>query len=126
MNNLYLKQKGVLPGIFFNRESGKLEITGQCSPVNANLFFEPMMNWLDEYIKYPCETTELDIFLSYFNTMSAKNILQIMKKLEELSQSGKKVKIRWLHVEGDIDLMEAGIDFELIIDAPFEIVAVQE
>jgi len=124
MINFYLKQTGILPGISFDRASGKLEINGQSCPTNADVFYYPVLKWLDDYIAYPCETTILTCFLSYFNTMSAKAILMILKKLEELSKSGKDVKIRWFHYEDDIDLMEAGLDFEMIVDVDFEIVSV--
>ena len=124
MNKFYHKPKNVLPGVFLDHETGKLKIYGQSCTVNADEFYAPILEWFDNYLEYPHKSTVLDISLSYFNTVSAKFIMIILKKMETLSKKGKKVKIRWFYQKLDEDLQEAGEDFETIIDVEFEFVII--
>ena len=124
MSDLYLKRTKVLPEIFFNRGSGKLEIKGQSCPPNPDSFYEPVLKWIDNYMEYPCEETTIEFYLSYFNTISAKIILLILNKMQKLSESGNTVLVRWMYDKNDDDLEEAGLDFEMIVNVPFEMVEV--
>ena len=124
MNKFYHKPKKVLPGVFLDHETGKLKIYGQSCPINADEFYAPIMEWFDNYLENPQKSTVLEISLSYFNTVSAKIIMIILKKMETLSEKGKKVKIRWFYHKHDEDLQDAGEDFETIIDVEFEFVII--
>lgn len=126
MKTLYLKPYKVLPGIFFNHETGILKIYGISSPVNANEFYIPILEWIDTYIENPHTSTVLEVYLNYFNTVSAKILMTILKKMETLSKAGKKVKIRWVYLDIDESLQDAGEDFEQIIDVEFEFVALKK
>jgi len=48
----------------------------------------------------------------------------VFKKLESLS--GTSVKVKWYYEEDDEDMLEAGEDYEAIIDLPFEMIEVEE
>ncbi|HRJ37805.1 MAG TPA: SiaC family regulatory phosphoprotein, partial [Flavobacteriales bacterium] len=63
--------------------------------------------------------------LEYFNTSSSKSILDLFKILEELEHSGKKVKINWFHIEEDESMEEAGEEYKILLQLPFEILAVE-
>ena len=62
--------------------------------------------------------------LEYFNTSSSKCILDVFKKLESLA--GTEVSVKWYYEEDDEDMLEAGEDYEAIIDLPFEMIEVEE
>ncbi len=125
MKKLFLEPKDILPGILLEPESGKLKIYGKSCPANAHKFYSPIFEWIDSYIENPSKKTILEFYLSYFNSASAIIILNIMKKIETLSESGKKVKIKWLYNENDDLLYEAGKDFEKIVDVKFEFTVIQ-
>ena len=125
MKKLFLEPKDTLPGILLERESGKLKIYGKSCPDNPFEFYAPIFEWIKGYMENPSKKTILELYLSYFNTASAKIILTIMKKMENLSKSGKKVTIRWVYNENDEILLEAGEDFERIVDVKFEFTAIQ-
>ena len=59
-----------------------------------------------------------------FNTSSSKCILDVFKKLETLS--GTEVKVNWYYEEDDEDMLEAGEDYQAIIDLPFKMIEVEE
>ena len=124
MEVLSYKSKDMLPGILLDKESGKFQIYGKSCPVDAFEFYDPVFKWFDEYITNPLKNTILDLNLTYFNTVSAKFLLRIMSKMEDLSDLGHDVKIRWFYNEEDEDLEEAGEEFESILDVNFELIPV--
>jgi len=126
MKILSYQPEGYLPGILLDRGSGKFEISGKTCPEDAIEFYEPVFNWLDEYAQDPLEQTIFDFRLTYFNTVSSKILMMIMLRLEELSEEGNNVKVRWFYPEDDEDLEEAGQDFESMVDIDFEFVSYED
>lgn len=110
------------PGVLLNKDTGKFKIYGVSCPEDAVEFYDPIFNWIDDYIDDPSENTVLDFEMEYYNSVSAKIFLMIMSKLEILAESGYDVKVRWYFEEGEEDLEEAGEEFENIIDLDFEII----
>ena len=114
-------------GIDFNAETGILKMTGRSIPEDSVDFFGPLIEWVKKYSENPKPETILDVYLEYFNTSSAKLILDIFKEAEQIHTSGKSsVKIKWKHDKGDLDIMEAGKDYSIIVSVPFELVEVEE
>lgn len=126
MKKFLHEAQDIMPGISLDHDSGLLKFYGKSCPVNAHEFYIPVLEWIDEYLKNPQKLTVAEFYLSYFNTVSAKNILKIMNKLEKLNQLGKKIIIKWVYNESDEILKEAGEDFETIVEADFEFIAVPE
>lgn len=126
MKILNYTPKGYLPGIILDRESQKFEISGKTCPEDAIEFYQPVFDWLDEYSKNPLEKTVFDFKLTYFNTVSSKIIMMIMMRLEEISESGNEMIIRWFYPEDDDDIEESGQDFESMLGIEFEFVPYKE
>ncbi len=125
MNTLKLEPDSKTPGIEFDADAGKLKLWGRSIPENAVEFYKPVFEWLDNYQNKALAETEMTFQLEYFNTSSSKIILDILRRLETLQQTGKsKVVVKWLYEEDDEDMMEAGDDYQTIVDLKFEIAAV--
>ncbi len=69
---------------------------------------------------------KVNIQLEYFNTSSSKCILDVFKKLEKINSGGSTVIINWHYEEDDEDMLEAGEDYEAIINVPFKMIEVEE
>lgn len=123
MKVISYKPKDLSPGILLDKETGTFRISGVSCPEDAVEFYDPIFEWFDEYMENPLKSTVLDFKMSYFNSVSAKIFLMIMTKLEDLSDSGYDVKIRWFYNEEDDDLEEAGEEFESIVDIKFELIS---
>jgi hypothetical protein len=118
-----LEKTAKTPHISLDPESGKLLITGKSVPENVVGFYAPVMKWLDEYVQDPRGTTELNVQLDYFNTSSAKGLVDIFKRIEIIQVNGKgTVNINWLYDENDEDMMEAGEDFRSVVKIPINLV----
>lgn len=114
------------PMVDFDPESGVLKLEGRSIPENAFQFYEPILQWLDEYVNNAPPSTELVFKLDYFNTSSSKALLSMFRKLEKLLEAGKQVKIKWYYEEGDEDMKEAGIGYSNLVKVPIELVEVPE
>ena len=126
MKILSYKPEGYLPGIILDRDSEKFEISGKTCPEDAVEFYEPVFEWLEEYSENPLKNTIFDFRLTYYNTVSSKILMMVMMRLEEISESGNNVKIRWFYPEDDEDMEEAGEDYEGMLELDFEMIAYKD
>ncbi len=110
------------PYVSFDANKGLIEIKGRVIPENCDLLFQPLLDWLDQYKANPHEQTTVNFGLDYFNTSSAKYILDIFKKIEQLYKDGNKVIVTWTCENGDIDMIEAGEDYQLMVQVPMRII----
>ncbi|MCB2194308.1 MAG: DUF1987 domain-containing protein [Bacteroidetes bacterium] len=117
-----IKIKGTddTPTIILDKDSGIFEISGRSLPEDVSTFYEPILNWLDDYQEEANDQTVFSFKLVYFNTASSKLILDILMKLEEMHENGKNVLIKWYFPEDDEDMEEAGEEYADIVDVPFE------
>ncbi len=114
------------PHLLLDFQSGILEIKGRSIPENSIEFYKPLVDALDKYSTSIKPTTTVNIQLEYFNTSSSKCILDIFKKLESIHKSGSSVTINWHYEEDDEDMLEAGEDYQAIINVPFKMIEVAE
>jgi len=120
MEDLNIESTENTPGINFNYKEGELVITGDARPENAQKFFKPLINWLDEYYKYlfwvsDQETSitpvKFHFKLEYFNSTSAKHLLDIILKIKESNKEKELYEVIWWHDEFDADIKESGEEF---------------
>jgi len=124
MKIISYKSNNFYPGIILDKQSGIFQIYGQSCPENASEFYKPVFNWLDQYRANPLQSTTLDFKMTYFNTVSAKIFYMIIEKMEDLSNAGHDVKVRWFYPDGDEDVEEAGEEFDNIFKLKFEHISV--
>ena len=117
-----IKIKGTddTPSVILDKENELFEISGRSLPEDVTSFYEPILNWLDEYAENPNSKTVFSFKLVYFNTASSKLLLDILMKLEEMYENGNEVLIKWYYPEDDEDMEEAGEEYADIVDIPFE------
>lgn|SRR5690554_653215 len=127
MKKLNIEGTPKTPTINFDSENGTLSIKGRSIPENSIDFYKPLFDTLDEYSKSPKAETNVDIILEYFNTSSSKCILDVFKKLEKINSTEKnKVVINWHYEDEDEDMLEAGEDYQAIINIPFKMIEIEE
>ncbi len=104
------------PKILLDKNNGIFEISGRSLPEDSTEFYNPILEWLDNYSKAPNANTDFDFKLEYFNTASSKLILDVLSKLEEIPG----IKVNWYFHEDDEDMEEAGEEFSELVDIEFE------
>jgi hypothetical protein len=96
--------------------SGRIRIGGRSIPEDASKFYDNILNWVLDYCHTPSDSTVVDIELEYFNSGSAKFVMQILRELSELLAEGRDLKVNWYYEEGDDDILERGEYYSSILD----------
>ncbi len=120
MDALTIKQQNNTIGVVLDKENKKFVFEGRSLPENTVKFFDPVMKWLEEYKKAPASETLIDMNFIYFNTSSAKIILEVLQEFDNIKNDGYSVKITWHYMEEDYDIKEAGEEYETMVSLPFE------
>lgn len=108
MENFYIEGSTYIPRVDFNAETGVMEIEGESYHEFTMEFFQPMFDWINEYLKTEGKTITMNFKMSYFNTSSSRRFLEILEKLD--SYQGKVV-VNWYYEENDIDMLESGEEY---------------
>lgn len=122
MRTLKIKEDESTPKIIMDKENNLFEIDGISLPEDVIAFYEPIFNWIEDYLKEPNLSTELNIKLSYFNTSSSKVILDILSMFDELTDRGLMVSTSWHYLEMDDDLLATGKEFKSMLKMPFHFI----
>ena len=123
MDDIRIEGSPKTPTVNFLAEEGVLDIKGRSIPENSIEFYKPLIDWIESYSKYPQNKTTVNIQLEYFNTSSSKCILDLFKKLEAVNH---EIVINWYYEEDDEDMLEAGEDYDAIINIPFKMIEIEE
>jgi len=109
------------PTVVLDKNNNIFELSGKSLPEDVTTFYDPILEWLDEYAKIPNELTVFQFKMIYFNTASSKLIMDILLKLEEMVEDGANIKVEWYYQEDDEDMMEAGEEFSDIVEVDFDL-----
>ncbi len=118
MEELRISPTKNTPEIMLNPE-GSILIKGRSIHENVTDFFEPVEDWISEYISAPAEVTSVDLNLEYFNSASAKVFIHLLQKISYVTLKRKKFVINWYYEEGDDDILERGEYFASVLDVRF-------
>lgn len=120
MKLLNLKGTPDTPSVVLDPKTHVVNLTGRSLPEDATAFYNPILEWLDNYAVDNTEETVAVFKLDYFSTSSSKMLLSILYKLESMSFAGTKIKVRWYYPEEDDDIEEAGFVYSELVELPFE------
>ncbi|MBI1267751.1 MAG: DUF1987 domain-containing protein [Cryomorphaceae bacterium] len=123
MDDIRIEGSPKTPTVNFLAGEGVLDIKGRSIPENSIEFYKPLIDWIESYSKSPQNKTTVNIQLEYFNTSSSKCILDLFKKLEAVNH---EIVINWYYEEDDEDMLEAGEDYDAIINIPFKMIEIEE
>ena len=128
MEKLIIEPTANSPRIVLDPETRNFEFSGESRPENVRKFYLPVLEWLEAY------TTEQGTLrddertfgincqfnFEYFNSTSAKYILDIFKSLNAINALGIGLEIKWLYEEDDEDMLEVGQEMSRMSKLPFE------
>ncbi len=118
MNKLIISETTTTPNINFDGEAGIFKISGKSLPEDANYFYNPLLEYIEEYKKNPQHISILEFYWKYFNTATSKFILSLIFSLRK---SDTKLEINW-YCESDFDIMiERGEELSEVVNVNFNI-----
>lgn len=121
---LYIEATSVSPEIDFNISENKFLIKGRSMPENSEAFFNPVLAWLSDNLKFQFVKANFDIALDYYNTGSFIRLMAIFNLLQELNDTGNEFVVRWICEAEDEDNIADGESFKEVVKIPFKIIKV--
>ena len=114
ITSLTLEDTYKTPKIKLNPLNGELLFSGKSMPENAGKIYEPVLDWVKEYILNARPITNLKINLEYFNTSSSIWISKILKTLTTIENPDYLLIVHLYISEEDFESVE---EFDDLKDA---------
>lgn len=127
MRKLIVDQTSNSPRVIFDPDCNRYEISGESRPHDVVGFYSDILDWFDDYAYYHIKTREenevsFNLDFEYFNSSSAKYILDFCKKMAESRSRGLNLKVKWHYDDDDTDMLEAGREMSKMAKFPFEFI----
>ena len=119
MENIQIKAQERSPEVNFDFANHKLSLKGESYPEDVASFYGPILKDLEKYLNSLDGKghTEVDIQLVYFNSSSAKALMNFILMLDKAAKVGNKITINWHCHEDDDTMREFGEDFAEDVEA---------
>lgn len=104
--------------------AGFIRFKGRSILEDSASFYEPVIDWLDNYVSSPATQTVVDIELEYFNSATAKFIITIIQLLSTVTFRNRKLKVNWYYEEGDEDILERGEYIASVLEVNFNFIRI--
>ena len=110
MSNLNISPTKSTPSVNGVFENGVLEIKGNCFPENSILFFDEILNWMEQ-LSSDLPKFILNCELNYIASSSVMHFYKLMQKTEEIFRDDQ-IEITWKYEEDDEDIQNLGEEFK--------------
>ena len=112
MEKILLEATERTPYTVFDPEAQRLVLRGESYPEDAAAFFGPLQQALRDFLESPGDRSfVVDLEMSYFNSSSAKALMNMFMLLEQAAAGGKDIRINWRYHRDDDTMEEFGEDF---------------
>jgi len=132
MEKLIIEPTFNSPSVILDPESNMFEFSGESRPENVRKFYLPILEWLEKFAEEQKRSSDrlssllIQFDFEYFNSTSAKYILDIFKSLNVLNDMGIAILVKWLYEEDDEDMLEVGQEMSRMSKLEFEYVNTDE
>lgn len=122
MSTLHIPSQKDTPEIIADGETGRFSISGKSLPEDAIEFFQPLEDYVREYLQHPKNHTVLNLKLIYLNSSSSKKLLDILSLFDKLRRNHFQVEVNWITTAGDHDIYEEGVELTHMTSIPFNFI----
>lgn len=106
------EQTGSTPYILVDEENSYMKLSGESFHENVIEFYKEVGMWLQDYLKTDFPRFTFDCELKYFNSSTAKLLLNMLTEMDENAGKGKTVVVNWITTKDNAIIIECGEDFE--------------
>ena len=103
MTDLNIVATSRTPKIAFKTKAGTLLIDGESYPEDVTGFYEPVFAAVSNHLKLPDAKLDVKIKLIYFNSSSARALMELLDMMDAGAAAGAVVSIKW-YCDGDDDI----------------------
>jgi len=112
MENIKISATDRTPEIDFNFQENILRIKGESYPENVNEFYDEILGKLKSYLSELSDIkVEFNIEFIYFNSSTAKVLMELFDLMEETAENGNNITVNWVYEEDDDHMEELGEEF---------------
>lgn len=123
--HLLIQPTKTTPYVLLDASRDKIVIRGRSTPESSTNFYFPIFKKIEELF-VESRYLSIDISLEYFNTSSAKCLIDLFRVLKRMEDKGKRVLVNWYAEEDDEDMLESGQDYAEVVDLPFNFIISDE
>lgn len=111
------------PEIDFQFADNRFLVKGESYPEDITAFYGPVIGGLrDHFATVSGSSIEFTFELIYFNSSSAKVLMELFESLDAVASKGNTVRIIWICEEDDDNMQEMGEEFaEDLAQAEFQL-----
>ncbi len=126
MDNLTIAATERSPAVEFDFAAGQLSLKGESYPEDASTVFGPIFAALEKYLEQADgQEIRFDFELIYFNSSSAKALMNMFQLMDKAAARGVKIEVNWAYAHDDETMKEFGEDFsEDLESVAFNLVAI--
>jgi len=111
-NPLYIDETPRSPRVELDPAVGHLSLSGESYPEDASAFYGPILQNVAQYLQTTTDAPlTVDVRFIYFNSSSAKAIMNLFQMLEVNAENGRRVTVNWFYDPEDDLMAEMGEDF---------------
>ena len=111
-----------IPYIHLSLEESKFEIIGNSYSDRADNIFAGILEWIDSELPKLQSKLNCVFYLSILNSVTYKNILNILKKFEEYLENGKEISVNWYYDRRDEDNLELANEINKLYNISLNII----
>ncbi len=123
INDLIIEPEPLTPRVHLEAEPGKVTVDGESYPDSAGIFYGPVFEWIRKFMAEEKRPIEVHLKLTYFNTSTAKSIMDLLELLESYSRNGNQARVFWYFQEEDEDMQMSGEEFSEDVTVDFTFVS---
>jgi hypothetical protein len=120
-NDISIHQTASTPSVVTDRSRGAVTMAGESYPENPFEFFQPLIEWVGDYLDTETGPLALELELIYLNTSSIRAMMDIFDRMEEAHQAGRQVRVRWTYEPENQRVGELAEEFKEDCSFPFVI-----
>lgn len=106
------KQKtGSTPYILIDEDRRYMRFEGESFHENVIEFYRDVGDFLEKFLITQFEQFTFDCELKYFNSSTAKLLLNMLMEMDEYTKDGSKVTVNWITTPDNDIIIECGEDF---------------
>lgn len=121
MEKILIEATARTPKFDFDPAQRTLVLSGESYPEDPTKFFAEPMAQVYEFLKEKHDgQVRFSFQMTYFNSSSAKVLMNLFSALEDCASAGNEVLIEWHHADDDDNMRELGEEFsEELVNAKF-------
>lgn len=107
------------PFVAYDKEANNFCIKGISTMSDAKLFYQPIVDWINNFENKSSNEFTFDFYLPYFNSSSNKCIYYLIEAIANKIQNGKQFQVCWWVEDDDEFMKESGEAIEEMLGLKF-------